>query len=144
MGQRTQRVNELIKREISSYLHVRYRSERVYWTITDVDVSADLRTGIVAYSVLGDDIQAKEAAAFFRKKAGEISKQVGRHVILKYTPKLRFVMDDGIKRGNRVLAILDGLSEVSDAASAEPNGATEENPISLDLHDESRHSPRTL
>ncbi|SVB47181.1 uncharacterized protein METZ01_LOCUS200035, partial [marine metagenome] len=52
MGQRTQRVNELIKREISSYLHIRYRSESVYWTITDVSVSADLRNGTVAYSVL--------------------------------------------------------------------------------------------
>ena len=144
MGQRTPRVNELIKREISSYLHVRYRSESVYWTITDVDVSADLRNGIVAYSVLGDDIQAKEAASFFRKKAGEIRKQVGRHVVLKYTPKLRFVMDDGIKRGNRVLEILDGLPEVSNAVSSEANVLEEDESISPDLHDESRHSPRTL
>tara|TARA_B100001964_G_C13873271_1_gene439679 strand:+ start:80 stop:514 length:435 start_codon:yes stop_codon:yes gene_type:complete len=144
MGQRTQRVNELIKREISSYLHVRYRSESVYWTITDVSVSADLRNGTVAYSVLGDEIKAKEAVDFFKKKAGEIRKEVGRHVVLKYTPKFRFVMDDGIKRGNRVLEILDGLPEVSDVVSDEPNGIEEGEPAPEPLCGESCHLPRSL
>ena len=111
MGQRTQRVNELVKREISNYLHIRYRSECVRWTITSVDVSPDLRNGTVAYSVLGDEAHFKEAAAFFRRKVGEIRKEVGRHVVLKYSPKLRFVRDEGIERCNRVLEILDGLPE---------------------------------
>ena len=109
MGQRTRRVNELIKREISSYLHVRYRSESVCWTITDVDVSPDLRNGTVAYSVIGDESQARKAANFFSKKSGEIRKEVGRNIVLKYTPKFRFVLDMGMKRGNRVLEILDEL-----------------------------------
>ena len=109
MGQRTRRVNELIKREISSYLHVRYRSESVCWTITDVDVSPDLRNGTVAYSVIGDESQARKAADFFSRKAGEIRKEVGKNVVLKYTPKFRFVLDLGMKRGNRVLEILDDL-----------------------------------
>ena len=109
MGQRTRRVNELIKREISSYLHVRYRSESVCWTITDVDVSPDLRNGTVAYSVIGDESQSRKAADFFSKKSGEIRKVVGRNIVLKYTPKFRFVLDLGMKRGNRVLEILDDL-----------------------------------
>ena len=116
MSQRTLRVNELIKREISSFLHVRYRAESVCWTITDVDVSADLRNGTVAYSVLGDETNAKDAADFFKRKAGEIRKEMGSRVVLKYTPKLRFVLDDGVKRGNRVLEILD---ELEDAQIAE-------------------------
>ncbi len=109
MGQRSRRINELVKREISSYLHVRYRSESVCWTITDVDVSPDLRNGTVAYSVIGDESQARKAADFFSRKAGEIRKEVGKNVVLKYTPKFRFVLDLGMKRGNRVLEILDDL-----------------------------------
>ena len=111
MSQRLVRVNELVKREISHFLRQRYRSESVCWTITEVSVSPDLRNGTVAYSVLGGEDREKEALAFFCKKAGEIRKEVGRNVILKYLPKFRFVQDESIDRGNRVLGILDELAE---------------------------------
>ena len=106
MSLRLARVNELVKREIGIFLRRRYRSESVCWTITGVDVSADLRNATVAYSVIGDDLNAREAQHFFRKHAGEIRKEVSSKVILKYSPKLSFVRDLGIERGNRVMEIL--------------------------------------
>ena len=109
MSLRLARVNELIKREIGTYLSTRYRSESLRWTITSVDVSADLRNASVGYSVLGEELHAREAQLFFRKHAGEIRKVVSKHVILKYSPRLQFVRDLGIERGNRVMEILDEL-----------------------------------
>lgn len=109
MSLRLARVNELIKREIGTYLSTRYRSESVRWTITSVDVSADLRNASVGYSVLGEELHAREAQLFFRKHAGEIRKVVSKQVILKYSPRLQFVRDLGIERGNRVMEILDEL-----------------------------------
>ena len=106
---RLARVNELIKREIGSYLSTRYRSESVRWTITSVDISADLRNASVGYSVLGEELHAREAQHFFRKHAGEIRKEVSKYVILKYSPRLQFVRDFGIERGHRVMEILDEL-----------------------------------
>ena len=109
MSLRLARVNELIKREIGTYLSTRYRSESVRWTITSVDVSADLRNASVGYSVLGEELHAREAQLFFRKHAGEIRKVVSKQVILKYSPRLQFVRDLGIETGNRVMEILDEL-----------------------------------
>lgn len=109
MSLRIARVNELIKREIGIFLRRRYRSESVCWTITAVEISADLRNGTVSYSVLGDEIKTREAIQFFRKHAGEIRKEVSKNVVLKYSPKLKFVQDFGIERGNRVMEILDEL-----------------------------------
>ena len=109
MSLRLARGNELIKREIGTYLSTRYRSESVRWTITSVDVSADLRNASVGYSVLGEELHAREAQLFFRKHAGEIRKVVSKQVILKYSPRLQFVRDLGIERGNRVMEILDEL-----------------------------------
>ncbi len=109
MSLRLARVNELIKREIGSYLSLRYGAETVRWTITSVEVAADLRNATVAYSVLGDELSAREAALFFRRHAGEIRGVVSKHIILKYSPKLQFVRDHGIERGNRVMEILDDL-----------------------------------
>ena len=121
MSLRLARVNELIKREVGNFLRRRYRSETVCWTITDVDVSADLRNGVVAYSVSGDDLKAREAQQFFRKHTGEIRKEVSKHVILKYSPKLTFTQDFGIERGNRVMEILDDLesTELESESSSE-------------------------
>ena len=93
MSLRLARVNELVKREIASYLTKKYRSESVRWTITAVDVSSDLRNANVAYSVIGDEQQVRLAQKFFSKHASEIRKEVSRHVILKYSPALKFVRD---------------------------------------------------
>lgn len=113
MSLRLARVNELIKREIANYLSTRYGSVTVRWTITSVDVAADLRNATVAYSVVGDELSVREAQEFFRKHAGEIRGEVSKHVILKYSPKLKFVRDLGIERGNRVMEILDNLGDHS-------------------------------
>ena len=53
---------------------------------------------------------ARQAQSFFKKHAGEIRKEVNRYVILKYSPRLQFVRDLGIERGNRVVEILDQLN----------------------------------
>tara|TARA_B100002019_G_C21217454_1_gene572781 strand:- start:271 stop:621 length:351 start_codon:yes stop_codon:yes gene_type:complete len=113
MSLRLTRVNELVKREIGNFLSTRYGAETVRWTITSVDVSADLRNATVAYSVVGDELCARQAQHFFRKHAGEIRGVVSKHVVLKYSPKLEFVRDLGIERGNRVMEILDTLDDTN-------------------------------
>jgi ribosome-binding factor A len=47
---------------------------------------------------------------------------VAREVVLKYMPRLRFVLDEAIERGNRVLAIMDEL----DIPETEPGSETRE------------------
>ena len=64
MGLRIARVNELVKREIANYISTRYGAETVRWTITSVDVAADLRNATVSYSVIGDELSARQAHAF--------------------------------------------------------------------------------
>ena len=54
---------------------------------------------------------------FFSKHASEIRGQVSKYVVLKYSPKLLFIQDYGIERGNRTMEILDEL----DASSGEPD-----------------------
>ncbi|MDG1173998.1 MAG: ribosome-binding factor A, partial [Opitutales bacterium] len=86
MSLRIARVSELVKREIGNYLTTRYGAETVRWTITSVEVSADLRNATVAYSVVGDELCARQAQQFFRKHAGEIRGVVSKYVVLKYSP----------------------------------------------------------
>lgn len=113
------RVNELILRELGEILHTDYREQTVRITVTEVDVSPDLRVGDVYYSVIGDNTEQVKAERFFARRASEIQRKVGKRVILKYLPQLRFHLDDSIERGNRTLQVLDELAaeEASEEAA---------------------------
>lgn len=111
MAKRKIRVDELLKREISDILHTRYRTEAVYITITDVDISPDLRAGCVFYSVLGDDNRKLECEQFIRSIQDEIARELPRRVILKYFPRLTYAYDDSLEKGHRVIELMESLDE---------------------------------
>jgi ribosome-binding factor A len=111
MSNRTLRVNELIQREISTYLHTRYQSEAVRITVTGVQVSPDLHDGRVFYSVLGGREDVAECGRWLREKAGEIRHVVGRQVVLKNVPRLEFVPDESTVRASRVTQMLDEIAK---------------------------------
>ncbi len=116
MSQRTIRVNELMKREVSELLHTRFRGEAVLITILDVSTSPDLRNARVYYSVLGKEDAVSAARRFFRTRSGEIRSHVAKKVILKYFPILEFVYDPSIQRGMEVTRILDELEIPEESA----------------------------
>jgi len=109
MSTRNVRVNELIKREISDYLHTRMKERTTLITITGVDVSSDHRTARVYFSVIGDAGEQADAEKFLRGHSRMIRGELGRRIILKYLPKLEFDFDPSLERGNRLIKILDDL-----------------------------------
>lgn len=111
MSNRLTRINELIQREISSYLRKRYQSEAAAITITGVDIAQDLKTAKVYVSVFGDDDAVKRGMEWIERHSGELRREVGRHVVIKWTPALEFVFDTSTIRGNRILQILDEIAE---------------------------------
>ena len=110
------RVNELLKREISDLLHTRFQGRAVYITITGVQVSSDLKTARVYYSVLGTEEQRRASRHFFKTEGAEIRHQVGKRVVLKYLPALSFVYDDSIERGLRLNELIDQLEQGNTAS----------------------------
>jgi ribosome-binding factor A len=54
------------------------------------------------------------------KEQKRIQGLVGKAVVLKYTPKLRFIVDDSIEKGNRVLEILDELDKTHPQEPEQP------------------------
>ena len=119
-GQRKIRVGELLKRELSWLLHSRWKSEAAAITLTDVDVSADLRRATVYYSVLGGREAAARAAKFLMRTRGQMRLQMGRNVTLKYTPELQFAYDPSVERGMRVINLLDSLDGAPTDATSDP------------------------
>jgi ribosome-binding factor A len=109
MSNRLIRVNELMQREISAYLHTHYSSEAVAITITGVEITGDLREAKVFYSVLGDAAAARRAGKWLLSRRAEIRGAVARHVIIRHVPLLAFVHDDHAPRTLRVEQLLSEI-----------------------------------
>ena len=117
MGERKIRVGELVKREISRIIHERWRSESVKITLTEADVSPDLKRARIYYSVLGGREDAAKAAKLLMSKRVELRRMLGKNVVLKYTPELEFAYDPSIERGMKILSLMDEI-EADEARSA--------------------------
>ena len=101
----------MVKQEVSQLLHTRYQGETVFITITDVSISPDLRNGRVYYSVIGSEEEKKKAEKFFRQKAHEIRFQLGKRIVLKYLPFLKFIYDPSIQRGVELVDLIEEVAE---------------------------------
>ncbi|MEO8440410.1 MAG: 30S ribosome-binding factor RbfA [Spartobacteria bacterium] len=108
MKHRLLRVNELLKRELSSLFVREMTFEDSLVTVNHVDVTPDLKSAHVYVSVLGGNAR-KEVLP--KLEANRVALQAGlsKHVVLKYTPHLVFHLDDSIERGSRVLEILQEI-----------------------------------
>ena len=114
---RLQRVRELLKREIGEVIRREFPvSETGLVSVNDVDVAGDLKSATVFVSIFGNADQQKRGLRLLAEHRARIQGLVSRAVVLKYTPILRFVADDSVVRGNRVLEIIEELEKSSPAA----------------------------
>ena len=105
MKHRLLRVNELLKRELSSIITRDMTFENVLVTVNTVDVTPDLRNAHVFVSVLGKGSHKGVIAKLDDNRVG-LQRELMKTVVLKYTPHLVFHLDESIERGARVFKIL--------------------------------------
>jgi ribosome-binding factor A len=110
MSNRTIRIAELVQRELGLFLHTKYQSEAVTITVAGVEVSPDLKTGKIYFSILGDEAAAEGRLRWLKQKAGEIRRELAHRVKIKHSPEWTFLLDQATPRGNRILGLLDDLA----------------------------------
>ena len=108
MKHRQLRVNELVKRELSATITREINFGGVLVSVNAVDVTPDLKNAHVFVSTLGAD-NSKGVIDKLEAHRAALQAELSKHVVLKYTPHLIFHLDESIKRGARVLEILDDL-----------------------------------
>ncbi len=78
-------------------------------TVTDVELTDDLRLARVYVTTLQEGQQETEVLAGLARAAGFVRSELGRRLSLRYNPELVFLKDTSGPRGDRILALLDGL-----------------------------------
>lgn len=112
------RVRELLKREIGEILRRELPVDQAgLITVNDVDLSGDLRNAKVFVSFLGSAEQQRTGLALLQQNRARIQNLMAKSVFLRYIPRLHFVVDESIVRGNRVLAIITELENKDGSAT---------------------------
>ncbi|MBI4298232.1 MAG: 30S ribosome-binding factor RbfA [Chloroflexi bacterium] len=122
MTRRVDRVNALLRQEISQLLVTEIKDPRLssVLSITHVDISKDLRYAKVFVSVLGDKGAKAQSIQALNSATGFLRRELSRRLSFRNTPELRFVLDDSIEYGARLLEIIEEIA---------PNSGNSEEPL---------------
>ena len=109
MNRRLIRVAQVLRSELSRILTKDRALESALITITDIDVTPDLKQAFVYCSSLNQKMSEARLLDLLESSRMEWQRELGSRIHIKYTPRLFFRIDTGQKRGDRVTAILNSL-----------------------------------
>ena len=111
-GKRLDRVNQLIKEEISMVLQRELKDPRLgFITVTEVETTGDLKLAKVFVSVLGDESKWAGSLAALKSARGFIRHWLRGHLDLRVTPELDFRPDRSMAHAARIQELLKNLHE---------------------------------
>lgn len=110
-------------------------------TVTYVEVSPDLRHAKVHVSVMGDEAKQKLTLRGLENASGFLQQRINSRVETRYTPRLKFLLDQGVKHSLEVARILDEvLPREHDATAPDASPSSEEPPDEGDASSEDDES----
>jgi ribosome-binding factor A len=118
MGHRIERVNSLIRQEISELLQRQVKDPRLgnFVAVTDVSTSPDLRHAKIFVSRIGSEEEKQETLSVLAAASGFFRNELAKRLRLRHIPELNFQWDDSLEQGDYLLQLID---EVSSDSSAE-------------------------
>lgn len=112
MVHRTERVNSLIRQEISELLQRQVKDPRLgnFMAVTEVIASADLKSAKVFVSCYASQEERGEALRALASASGFFRRELGKRLKLRCVPELSFHWDDSIERGDHLLQLIERVS----------------------------------
>ena len=116
MAHRIERVNSLIRQELSELLQRQVKDPRLgnFIAVTEVSTSPDMKFARVYVSSMGEGTDRQETLKALTSAAGFFRTRLAKTLRMRYTPELSFHWDDSIERGNRLLQLLDEVAKDED------------------------------
>lgn len=110
-NRRVERVAQAIKREIGEIILRELHDPRIsFITVTNVDLSGDLKEAKVYISILGNEKSQKTNIHGLQNARGYIQGEIGRRLNMRYTPRLSFHLDDSLKKMTHINELITDVS----------------------------------
>jgi len=127
---RQEQLNDVIAEELSDLIRTRMKDPRIgFASITDVEISADLRHAKVFVSVLGAPEEQRATLQGLEHAAGFLRHELAQRLNIRYTPEILFRLDESIERGTRILQL---IQEMEEQGQAKPSGAGLRTPAAIE------------
>jgi len=112
MSHRIERVNQLIRQEISELLRRETKDPRLggLISITKVETALDLKYAKVFVSCLGSDEEKKATLNTLASASGFLHNELSKRIKLRHIPYLDFRWDDSLEKGAHILELLDRVN----------------------------------
>jgi ribosome-binding factor A len=113
MAHRIERVNNLIRREISELIQYEIRDPRLesFVTVTEVSTSADLKYAKIFVSSMSGKQDEKNILEVLNSATGYLRTELASKIRIRRIPELSFQWDDSIEHGDKILRIMDDLHQ---------------------------------
>jgi ribosome-binding factor A len=130
-SRRVLKAAEAIREVVSMAILTDLRDPRIEGvTVTYVEVSPDMRLAKVHVSIMGDDAQQKLCLHGLRSSAGYLQNKISERIDTRYTPRIRFELDEGVKKSLAISQMLQELlpetNENADAGGGGGEGGEQE------------------
>src|SRR3989337_4001809 len=111
MSRRLQRLNVLLREQVSDLIRRELRDPRLaeFVTLTRVSTSPDLATATVYVSVLGDEEEKANTMRALTRAAPFIRRQLIRRLNIRRTPAMPFMLDESMKETAQLLDLMKQL-----------------------------------
>jgi ribosome-binding factor A len=105
---RARRMSARIKQIVASMLETQVKDPRLGMvTITDVRLTGDLHDATIFYTVLGDAEQRQASGQALESATGVLRSEVGRLTGVRFTPTLRFMLDELPESADQINELLE-------------------------------------
>ena len=116
MSRRVERAEKELQQIIASYMITGFKYPlKGLVSVSRVQASPDLRHAKVFVSVMGSEDDADESIETLTDNAQIFQKEVGKKLPMKFCPKLKFFLDEGLKNSIKVQGILSQLPETENS-----------------------------
>jgi len=112
---RVKRVANELKQEVSRIIDNDLKDPRIgFVTITDVEMTPDLRLAKVYFSILGTDKNKRDTSIGLQKAKGYIRRLIGQRLKLRYTPQIEFLFDKSSEYAQHIQEIIEKIHKKED------------------------------
>jgi len=109
---RKERISEEIKKEVSDIIRTELKDPRLtsITSITNVEITKDLRYVKLYASVLGNADVQKNTIEGLNNATGYIRKEIGKRIKIHFTPELHFYLDESLEYSIHIEKIINEIS----------------------------------
>lgn len=106
-SRRVQKAAEAVREVVSMAILTDLKDPRIQdVTVTYVEVSPDMRQAKIHVSIMGDETKQRLSVRGLESAAGFLQSKVASRIDTRYTPRLVFVLDQGVKKSIEIAQIL--------------------------------------